>query len=70
MSVWTHLLAQVLVQHDPKMAHELVLVAGLKHHGNTRDQVGSLHAHFGALVVQTPLYGAADLRKVWLHALS
>lgn len=52
------------------MAHELLLVAGLHDDGDACDEVSGLLPHLGALVVEAPLDGPADLRQVRLHALA
>mmetsp|Transcript_9935 Transcript_9935/g.17046 ORF Transcript_9935/g.17046 Transcript_9935/m.17046 type:complete len:337 (-) Transcript_9935:2069-3079(-) len=50
------------------MAHELLLPALHHHHGDSRDKVRRLLAHFRALVVQPELDRPADLRQVGLGA--
>mmetsp|Transcript_11357 Transcript_11357/g.20623 ORF Transcript_11357/g.20623 Transcript_11357/m.20623 type:complete len:664 (+) Transcript_11357:201-2192(+) len=60
------LLAQILVQHDAQVAHQLVLPARLHDHGNLADEVGGLHPHGGGLVVEAPLDSSRDLLQVHL----
>ena len=64
------LLAEVLVEDDAQVAHELLLLARLHDGGDAADEVGHLLAHLGRFVVQTPQDGAADLRQVRLDALA
>lgn len=61
--------SQVLIQHDAKVTHQLLLAAGLHDDSNASDEVSGLLPHLGALVVEPPLDCPADLREVWLHAL-
>jgi methylmalonyl-CoA mutase cobalamin-binding subunit len=60
--------SQVLVQHNTQMPHQLLLAAGLHHHGNAADQIGGLLTNLGALVVQTPLNQMGNDAKVGLDA--
>ena len=52
------------------MAHELLLLGGLHHHGYLRDEIGRLLPHFGRLIVKTPQDGAAYLWQVGFHSLA
>mmetsp|Transcript_11483 Transcript_11483/g.22235 ORF Transcript_11483/g.22235 Transcript_11483/m.22235 type:complete len:601 (-) Transcript_11483:2097-3899(-) len=62
------LLAEVLVEYDAQVAHELLLLASAHHDGDARDKVGRLLPHLCALVIEPPLDGAANLRQVRLGA--
>mmetsp|Transcript_45842 Transcript_45842/g.81937 ORF Transcript_45842/g.81937 Transcript_45842/m.81937 type:complete len:859 (-) Transcript_45842:1570-4146(-) len=61
------LLPEVLVEHHPHVAHQLLLLAVLHHLRNLGDQIGRLLPHTGVLVVQPPLDGPPDLGKVRPH---
>mmetsp|Transcript_43295 Transcript_43295/g.113771 ORF Transcript_43295/g.113771 Transcript_43295/m.113771 type:complete len:555 (-) Transcript_43295:926-2590(-) len=62
------LLAEILVQHDAEVAHELLLAARAHHDGDARHEVRRLLPHLGGLVVEPPLDRAADLWQVRLRA--
>jgi len=55
------LLAQVFVQYDAEMAHQLLLLAGQHDHRDAGDEIGRLLAHFRRLVVEAPEHGTANL---------
>mmetsp|Transcript_30967 Transcript_30967/g.55423 ORF Transcript_30967/g.55423 Transcript_30967/m.55423 type:complete len:657 (+) Transcript_30967:141-2111(+) len=62
------LFAEVLVEHDAKVPHQRLLPALFHDARDARDEVRRLLSYLGALVVEAPLDGAADLREVGLGA--